>query len=531
MSRRIFRNLFDLVSGTLVSRILGFLRELVTASYFGTSKAMDLFVIAFTIPTFFRRFLGEDVVERAFMPPFKRLISQNKNQAAWRLISSCFNLMLLALIFFLALLYFLTPLLVQILAPGLEESLMPLAITMTYWILPFMIIIGMAAFVGGILNFFEMNKIYSLAPAMLSVGIIIGIVLFKPFMEQNGINGMYALPAGFLLGGVLEFAIQVPYLFKPKIRVATEAKYVVAIDVSEQEFKNVRRESSYIALRSLADKAVEIIDRRLASFFIAGSIASLWYAQRLIQLPEAIIGLSISRALVPYLTERKALAAEIDFVDGIKMGIRLNFFLNLPVMLVIILMSDSIINIVYRRGAFDAESVALTSLAFWCYTFGLLGLGLSTFFSQIFSIFQKNKIPFYTSIAAAALNILLKFVLVKTPLKHGGIALATSIAYTVYAGLLFHFLKREINHEIQFRYLWRQFFPVALACGAIGVPIFLLQHFVLEPFIQPLGISLFLKNIIYLIIVSTLSLGAFAGYIVWLGPADIKNWLRRKVKR
>lgn len=531
MSRRIFRNLFDLVSGTLVSRVLGFLRELVTASYFGTSKAMDLFVIAFTIPTFFRRFLGEDVVERAFMPPFKRLISQKKNQAAWRLLSSCFNLMLIALVIFMALLYFITPLLVKILAPGLEPSLMPLAITMTYWILPFMIIIGMAAFVGGMLNFFEMNKIYSLAPALLSVGIIIGIMILKPLMERNSIDGMYALPAGFLLGGLLEFLIQIPFLFKHKIRVATEAKYVAAIDVSENEFKNVSRESGFIALRSLADKTVEIIDRRLASFFIAGSIASLWYAQRLIQLPEAIIGLSISRALVPYLTERKALAAENDFVDGLKLGIRLNFYLNLPMMLVIILMSDSIINIVYRRGAFDAESVALTSLAFWCYTFGLLGLGLSTFFSQIFSIFQKNKIPFYTSIAAAGLNILLKFILVKTPLKHGGIALATSIAYTVYAGLLFHYLKREINHAIRFGYLWQQFFPVALACVAIGAPVFLLYHFILEPLIQPLGISLFLKNVAALVIVSMLSLGAFAGYVVWLGPADIKNWLKRRLKR
>ena len=96
--QRILKNLIDLSTGTFVSRILGFVRELVTAAIYGTGKAMDLFVIAFTIPAFFRHFLGEDVVERAFMPPFKSLVSQGKHKQAWRLLSSCLNIMVIALI-------------------------------------------------------------------------------------------------------------------------------------------------------------------------------------------------------------------------------------------------------------------------------------------------------------------------------------------------------------------------------------------------------------------------------------------------
>lgn len=531
MSRRIFKNLIDLVSGTLVSRVIGFLRELVTASYFGTGKAMDLFVIAFTIPTFFRRFLGEDVVERAFMPPFKRLLSQRKHTSAWRLLSSCFNLMLLALLIFMTVLYFLAPLLVRLLAPGLEAALMPMAVKMTYWILPFMIIIGMAAFVGGMLNFFEMNKIYSIAPAMLSIGIITGIAIFKPIMEKNDIPGMYALPAGFLLGGLLEFLIQVPFILRRKIRLETNAKYSATIDLHEQEFRNVGRESGFIALKSLVDKSVEIIDRRLASFLISGSIASLWFAQRLIQLPAAIIGLSISRSIIPYLTERKALKAENDFIEGIKLGIRLNFYLTLPTIMLMILMSEPIITIVYRRGAFDAESTRLTSIAFWCYAVGLLGLGLDVFFSQIFSIFQKNKIPFYTSIVASVLNITLKFILVETPLKHGGIALASSIAYTMFAIFLFHFLKKELENKITFSYLWKQFIPVTAVCFIIGVGMYFIYNSVLIPTIEPITLPIFLKNLIYLIIIGFLSLACFISYVNLFGPEDIKLSLRRLIKR
>ena len=531
MSRRILKNLIDLISGTLVSRVMGFLRELVTASYFGTGKAMDLFVIAFTIPTFFRRFLGEDVVERAFMPPFKRLISQGKHASAWRLLSSCFNLMLLALLIFMTVLYFLAPLLVRFLAPGLEGTLLPMAVKMTHWILPFMVIIGMAAFVGGMLNFFEMNKIYSLAPAMLSVGIVTGIIIFKPLMEQHGIPGMYALPAGFLLGGLFEFLIQVPFILKQKIRLKTNARYSFGIDIQEQEFRNVGRESGFIALKSLVDKSVEIIDRRLASLLISGSIASLWFAQRLIQLPAAIIGLSISRSIIPYLTERRALKAENDFIDGIKLGIRLNFYLTLPTIMLMILMSEPIITIVYRRGAFDADSTQLTSIAFWCYALGLLGLGLDVFFSQIFSIFQKNRIPFYTSVVASILNITLKFILVETPLKHGGIALASSIAYTMFAIFLFHFLNKELDNKITFGYLWKQFLPIATVCSVIGVGMYFVYHSFLIPTIQPTTLPIFLKNVIYLLIIGLSSLTFFIFYVIIFGPEDIKLRLRRMFKR
>jgi putative peptidoglycan lipid II flippase len=221
LSRRVLKNLIDLATGTLVSRVFGFVRELVTAAYYGTNRAMDLFVIAFTIPAFFRQVLGEDVVERAFMPPFKTLISQKKYAKGWRLLSSCLNLMIFVLLVLTVLLYLLAPMIVKMIAPGLAEDLLPQAVTMTYWIIPFMFIIGMAAFAGGILNFFEMNKIYSLAPAMMSVGVIIGVHFFRSFL------GIYALPAGFLLGALLELGVQITFLFVKKIRKETEAHYYV----------------------------------------------------------------------------------------------------------------------------------------------------------------------------------------------------------------------------------------------------------------------------------------------------------------
>jgi putative peptidoglycan lipid II flippase len=523
VSKRILKNLVDLVTGTFVSRILGFLRELVTAAYYGTNRAMDLFVIAFTIPTFFRHFLGEDVVERAFMPPFKRLISQKKNKSAWQLLSACFNLMVTALIVFMTLLYFIAPFIVEIIAPGLKSEVVPRAVTMTYWILPFMLIIGLSAFVGSVLNFFEMNKIYSLAPAMLSVGVIIGVHYFRSFL------GIYALPAGFLLGGLMEFVIQVPFIFKKQIWKETEAHYSPSFSLREREVRTVSRESGFILMKSLLDKSVEIVDRMLASFLITGSIASLWYAQRLIQLPVAIIGLSISRALVPYLTEKHALVHDEDFLAGIRLGIQLNLAMVLPVIMFMVVMAQPIISLVYQRGHFDAESTHLTSIAFWCYSVGLLGISLNTFFSRLFSIFQKNKIPFYIAIFTAISNIILNFILVKTALKHGGIALASSIAFSLSCILLFYFLSQEIRHRISYKFVIRDMGRISAICSFIGILVFIGYHHFLDEFLGKYIVSLFVRNAVGLLIIGTFAAILYLGMIRFLGPKEIRERIKRMI--
>lgn len=522
MASRITRNLIDLVTGTFVSRVLGFLRELVTAAYYGTNRAMDLFVIAFTIPTFFRHFLGEDVVERAFLPPFKKLISQKKYHQGWQLLSACFNWMVMVLIVVTGLLYLLAPLVIKIIAPGIEPAVFPKAITMTYWILPFMLVIGLAAFVGSILNFFEMNKIYSLAPAMLSIGVIIGVHFFRPWL------GIYALPAGFLLGGLLELLIQVPFLWKKEIRQQTTAHYYPALELREQEMRTIGRESGFILLKSLLDKSVEIVDRMLASFLITGSIASLWYSQRLIQLPVAIIGLSISRALVPYLTEKKALVQHRDFLAGIRLGIQLNLSLVMPTVVFMVVMAWPIIGLVYQRGHFDAESTRLTAIAFWCYSLGLVGISLDTFLSRLFSIFQKNKIPFKIAMVTAALNIILNFILVKTPLKHGGIALASSIAFSVSCLLLFYFLLQEVKHQIRVREVLSDFLKIGLNCLLIGIAAYFLYYHWLQGILARHIHSFFLQQCCGLLIIGALALVLYLGLIFVLGPEATRSRLFRR---
>ncbi len=508
--------MIDLVTGTFISRVLGFLRELVTAAYYGTGRGMDLFVIAFTIPTFFRHFLGEDVVERAFMPPFKKLISQGKHAAAWRLLSASFNMMILALNVFMMICYLIAPLIVRFIAPGLEQQYFSQAIHMTYWILPYMLLIGLAAFVGGVLNFFEMNKIYSIAPAFMSVGVVIGVHYFQKSL------GIYALAAGFLLGGLLELLVQLPFLFVKQIRKDTSARYYFKMDLREREFRVVGRESGFILLKSMLDKSAEIVDRILASFLIAGSLSSLWFAQRLIQLPVAIVGLAISRSLIPYLTEKRALTQEKDFINGIRLGIQMNFILILPVVTIMVVMSEPLIGFVYQRGSFDAESTHLTSIAFIGYSVGLLGISLNTFFARIFSIFQKNKMPFYVTLGTVTLNIILDFILVRTPLKHGGIALAASIAFSINSLILFVNLYRELSGQLSIRAIVKEFTILFVYCALAGLLGHIAYQNAFQPLVHDIFSSDFLRHFISLIVIGFIISALFMIQIILLGPEELK---------
>ncbi len=518
--KRLLKNLLDLATGTFVSRILGFLRELVTAAFYGTGKSMDLFVIAFSIPAFFRRFLGEDVVERAFMPPFKKLLSRKKQHHAWELLSSCLNLMTVVLIALMTMCYFVAPLIVKAIAPGIEQTYMGQAVRLTYWILPFMVIIGLAAFVGGILNFFEMNRIYALAPAMLSIGVIIGVYGFQSLL------GIYALAAGFLLGGLFELLIQIPFLWTAKIR-NTQAHYSFSVNVRDSEFRKVGRESAFILLKALFDKSVEIIGRMLASFLAAGSIASLWFSQRLFQLPVAIFGLAISRSLIPYLTEKYALDEDDDFIDGIQTGIRMNYMLIVPAMTIMIVLARPIISLVYQRGSFDNHSTDLTAVAFLYYSLGLLGLSLNAFFSRIFSIFQKNKLPLYISIVTSVLNIALNFLLVKTPLLHAGIALASSVAFSVNSIALFYFLNRELQGRLSWVSVSKEFLLAVCAGIVAGLTTGFVLYSGLSNFISK-TVSIHVASVgITLVVGSLLILSIFTAFIFIIGPRSLRQQLHR----
>jgi UDP-N-acetylglucosamine--N-acetylmuramyl-(pentapeptide) pyrophosphoryl-undecaprenol N-acetylglucosamine transferase len=478
MRKSFFRKFFDMVQGNLISRMFGFVREMVIAGYFGATRATDLFAIAFTIPTLFRRILGEDMVEKAFLPPFRQMIAAGEYRRAWLLASRVFNLMMLLLLLIMGIFYLLTPNLVRIIGAGLAATEFHHAEVMTYFILPFMVVIGLASFVGGLLLFLDATATYALAPIMLSVGVIVGIIGLKPYL------GMYSMAVGFVLGGILQFLIQIPVLFRSSRKSELGMRYETGSEEPMPELKEVGRQSGWILGQSVANKTVEIVDRVLASFLVPGSIAALYFAQRLVQLPNSIIGLAVGRAGVTELNDQVQKEDWQGFRKTVITGLRYNIVCMVPLTVFIMVLVGPITSVVFQRGAFGKSSVDLTALAFAFYALGLLGMGFWNLYSRVYPALAKNQIPLYTSLVSAVLNVGLSLLLVRTSLRHGGLALASSIAFTINGVVLFGAFNLELRRLGQRAIGWQDlgdtFLFTAIASGSGGLTAWLLYPRLVE---------------------------------------------------
>ncbi|HQO09276.1 MAG TPA: murein biosynthesis integral membrane protein MurJ [Clostridiales bacterium] len=439
---RIRKNIIQIFTGTFLSRIFGFVREMVVGWFFGTSRVADAFSFALMFPNLFRQILGEDMVERAFMPPFKTIYDKGEKERSWKFLSVVFNWFFFALLAVMTLLYLITPLIFMVLKAFEFKGDFDydLSLELILIMMPFMVFIGLAAFVGSLLNFFERNWIFGFAPIMLSVGVIAGIVWFEPYI------GGYSIAVGYLVGAFLQFIVHIPFLISKDFKDEAKVKYSYAFKDSTNDYGIIKRETKIIGLNAVFNKSAEFIDRLVATMLHTGATSSLFYAQRLFQLPGAIIGLSITRGLNPLLNKIKTENDRQKFSDLYFKGCRLYFLVLVPVTVICIGASDEIIKIVYQRGAFNSESARLTSQAFIMYSLGLIPLSYSGYYMRVLSLVHKNIHSLKVSVASAIINVVLSYILaVFTPMGHSGIAFATSVSLLYNMIMLHKYIGKEMS--------------------------------------------------------------------------------------
>ncbi|MBT7827790.1 MAG: murein biosynthesis integral membrane protein MurJ [Bacteroidetes bacterium] len=447
------KNILKIFTGTLFSRIFGFIREIIVAKFFGTGNIADAFTLALIFPNLFRQVLGEDMVERAFMPPFKTIYDQGNKANSWKYISVVFNWFFIALILVTAILYLVIPLFFS-LKDSFPEIFgfifkdqsfnYDLSLKLIMIILPFSIFIGVAAFIGSMLNFFEKNWIFGFAPAMLSVGVISGIYVLYPSI------GGYSIAVGYVFGAFLQMCIQLPFIFNKKFKKETDRKYNgLKLKSTDHQFKTLKRESKLITLNALFDKTQEVFGRFFAATLIAGSTSSLFYAARLYQLPFAILSLPITRGINPELNKMKATKQYDLFSLTFYKGLRLYTLLFIPVTVILIICAPELVDLIFRRGKFDSNSLSLTTNAFSMYAIGLLPMSLVGYYKRVLSLFDKNKYALNISIVGAILNIAFAIILVRsTNLGHAGIALASSLAFSINMLVMGNYLKKELHEFV-----------------------------------------------------------------------------------
>ncbi len=456
---------------TLVSRVFGLLRDLVIAMKFGASPAADAFFVAFRIPNVQRRILGEGAVSAAFIPVFSDVLNTKGKPAAWEMTANLLNLLFAILVITTAGIIVFSPAVVSVFAPGFldEPKKFDLTVQLTRWMAPYLIFIGLAAFCMGILNTFKVFALPAAAPVLLNICMIIGALFIAPYMEEP----VMGLALGVLAGGVLQLVVQLPATFRQGLTL------VKTFNHRHPDVLRIGKLMIPVIFGLAVYELNMLVDTILASLLPGGSISYLYYGNRLVQLPLGIFGVALGVAILPMLAEQAAKKNFAELIDTLSFGIRLILFISVPATVGLIVLRFPIINTLWERGEFLRSTTEGTAIALLYYSIGLCAFAGIKVIAPAFYSLQDTKTPFKVGVYAMLLNIVLNLILMG-PLKHGGLALATSLSSLFNALLLIYFLKKRLG-KIGGRKILTSTLKLAFSATVMGLAIYFCDQAWFDP--------------------------------------------------
>lgn len=441
------------VSGaTLLSRILGLLRDIVIAGYFGAGMASDAFFVAFRIPNLLRRLFAEGSLTIAFVPVFTEYLTKDGESVAFAFARSAVRLISILLAAVAVVGILLTPLIVRIMAPGFMASpeKLALTITMTRFMFPYIFFIGLVALCMGILNALGHFAAPALAPVMLNLAMIVAVLFISPHLQYP----VYGLAIGVLFGGLLQLLLQIPFLLRKGVVLWETAA------IFHPGLKRIGRLMLPAVFGAAVYQINILVGTLLASLLPDGSVSYLYYADRLVQFPLGIFAIALATAVLPSFSTYAAAHDNKALGETFGYAMRLVFFITIPSMVGLILLREPIIGLLFKRGAFDSQTTALTASALLYYGIGLWAFSAVRIVVTFFYALQDTRTP----VKMAAISIFVNMILGVTlmwPLRHGGLALATSLASMVNLYLLIRALRKKVGlidwHEILLS-VWKTLF-------------------------------------------------------------------------
>lgn len=447
---------------TFLSRILGLVRDMVLAFFFGTGMTMDAFVAAFRIPNLLRRLFAEGSLTIVFIPVFTEYLTTRTKKDAFDLARIVLTLLLLVLVCVTLAGILFAPWIVRIQAWGFGSSGVKydLTVFLTRITFPYIFFISIVAFFMGVLNSLRRFAAPAAAPIFLNVGIIGAAYLLSPHLAQP----IVGVAIGVLIGGMLQVVLQVPWITKEGLKL---------FPLWRPDHPAVKR-IGMLMLPAVFGSAVyqlnSYIGTLLASFLAEGSVSWLYYADRLVQFPLGVFAIAISTAALPSLSTHAAKKDPDEFAKTLSHSLRLVFFIILPSMVGLIVLGRPIIRVLFERGAFDSYSTLMTDRALFFYILGLWAFsGIRVIVSAFYAL-QDTKTPVKIAFVAFAANLLFSLALMG-PLKHGGIALALSLSSTIQFLLLIFFLKRKIQ-MIELRPVLVSALKCFFAAAVMGLGVF-----------------------------------------------------------
>ncbi len=423
-------------AATMLSRVFGFIRDMVVAGLFGAGFKTDAFFVAFRIPNLLRRLLAEGSLTVAFVPVFTDYLKKESRADALEFANVCFTLLSIVLVVVSLLGVVFAPLIVTIMAPGFVHApaQFDLAVFLTRFMFPYIFFISLVALCMGILNSLRHFAAPALSPVVLNLAMILGALLLRDCFAEP----IVALAAGVMIGGVLQLAMQWPFLVRMGVRLRPNFRF------RHPGLKQM----GVLLIPTLIGSAVYqlniFIGTILASLLPKGSVSYLYYADRIVELPLGVFAIAVGTATLPSLSALVSKGEIGEMKRTLSFSLRLILFITVPATVALIALRVPILSVLFQRGAFTAQSTLLTAQALLYYTLGLWAFSVIRVIDAAFFALQDRKSPLKAAVVALIVNVAFSLLLM-FPLKHGGIALATSIASAVNVIMLAVILRRKVG--------------------------------------------------------------------------------------
>ena len=451
------------ISGlTLVSRVLGLVRETLVASVYGAGPLTDAFFVAFRLPNMLRRLFAEGAFTQAFIPVLAQS-QQESPQETRRVLDAVATMLFWVLTVVVAVGVVAAPGLVWLVASGLRQDAetFGIAVLMTRWMFPYILLISLVALAAAILNLSKRFAAPAFAPVLLNVSIILAALFLGRFFDPP----VLALCAGVMIGGVLQLLWQVPSLVK--IGLLPRIRFTPWKALKDPAVQRVLKNMAPTLLAVSVSQFSLIINTQIASWLAPGSVSWVSYGDRLMEFPTSLLGIAMGTLLLPSLSQANAAGNTQRYSDLLDWGLRLALLLATPAMVGLALMAKPLTALLFHYGAFSTHDLLMTSHTVRAYGAGLVALTAVRILAPGFFAKQDVRTPVKIAVTVLVCTQLMNLVLVPW-LAHAGLALSISLGAWLNAGWLLRGLKKRGSYIP--RAGWRPFMlKVAVALAAMGV--------------------------------------------------------------
>ncbi|MDA5194675.1 murein biosynthesis integral membrane protein MurJ [Govanella unica] len=449
----LFRATFTVGGLTAVSRILGFVRDILTARIIGAGWVGDCFVLAFKLPNFFRRLFAEGAFSAAFVPMFSSLLEgeglpkdatpEERRRAAIAFTEQALSALLGTLLLFVTVCQVFMPWLMMLLGAGFLDNpeKYDLAVQLTRITFPYLLFISLVSLLGGVMNGLHRFAAVAFTPVLLNLCLIVPLALG---LEVSTLASAHMQAVAVSVAGVVQFLWLVVACRREGINLRLRLPSITP------QVKRLLTIMAPVALGAGAFQVSLMIDTFLASFLRDGSMSFLYYADRLNQLPLGVIGIAVGTALLPLLSRQVAAGDAAGAMSSQNRAIEMVWFLTLPAAAALVLMPETLVRVLFQGQSFNADMTHATAMALGAFALGLPAYVLAKVLTPSYFARKNTRTPVRYAMIGLGINVVLNVILM-FPLAHVGLALATAIAAWVNAGLLYRGLIQRGHYEMDLR--------------------------------------------------------------------------------